>query len=114
MGGREDFLVVGAEQEYEQGLREAAGELGGVHLRGDDAAHGEAVGTLVSLFGRFLKDGVKGPAAVCAVINQLACRCTPFTTGHTRASLSAPIACRIDFIAYRHEGYCAYCESRSY
>ena len=52
--GGAKFLVAGPEQEDEQRLREAAGELGGVHLRGDDAPDGEAVGPLVRLFGRFL------------------------------------------------------------
>ena len=32
----EDLLVIGTEQEDEQGLRAASGELGSLHLRGDE------------------------------------------------------------------------------
>ncbi len=56
VGGREDVRMAGAEQEDEQGLRAAAGDGRGVHIRGDDTAHGEAVGPLVKLFRRFLDD----------------------------------------------------------
>ncbi|CAA9383328.1 MAG: Transposase, partial [uncultured Rubrobacteraceae bacterium] len=40
-----DLLVVGAEQEDEQGLREAVRQRGSVRLRGHDPADGEEVGT---------------------------------------------------------------------
>src|SRR5215207_424784 len=55
MGGREDVLVGRPEPQDEQGLRAAAGELRGVHIRGYDTAHGEAVSTLMRLFRRFLR-----------------------------------------------------------
>jgi hypothetical protein len=46
--------MVGAEQENEQGLRVAAGDGVNARLHGDDTTHGEAVGSLMRLFRRFL------------------------------------------------------------
>ena len=57
MGSGEDVFVGRSEQEDEQGLRTVARELGGVHLRGDDKAHGETIGPLMRLFRRFLIAG---------------------------------------------------------
>src|SRR5215212_6712054 len=56
MGSGEDVFVGRSEQEDEQGLRTVARELGGVHLRGDDKAHGETIGSLMRLFRRFLRN----------------------------------------------------------
>src|SRR5215212_885237 len=58
MGSGEDVFVGRSEQEDEQGLRTVARELGGVHLRGDDKAHGETIGPLMRLFRRFLTASV--------------------------------------------------------
>jgi transposase len=41
MGCGKDSLLTGTEQEDEQGLRASAGDLRGVHLRGDDAPYSE-------------------------------------------------------------------------
>jgi hypothetical protein len=48
-----DLFMVGPEQEDEQGLRKAAGERRGFHLRGDEPPHGEAFGSLMRLFRQF-------------------------------------------------------------
>src|SRR5918997_131526 len=48
-----DLFMVGTEQEDEQGLRAAAGERRGLHLRGDEPPDGEAFGSLMRLFRRF-------------------------------------------------------------
>jgi len=45
--------VVGTEQEAEQGLREAARELRGLHLHSDEPPYGQAFGPLMRLFGQF-------------------------------------------------------------
>jgi hypothetical protein len=42
------------EPQAEQGLREADGHQRGVRVRGDEPPNGEAVGSLVRLFRRFL------------------------------------------------------------
>ena len=55
MGGREDVLLARPEPQAEQGLRAAAGELGGVRIHCDDASDGEEVSPLVRLFRRFLR-----------------------------------------------------------
>src|SRR5829696_10526149 len=47
------------EQEDEQGLREAARELGSLHLRGYQPPDGEAIGPLMRLFGQF-PNGILG------------------------------------------------------
>ena len=39
---------------YEQGLGEIAGKLGGVRLRGHDAAYGEASGPWLRIIRQFL------------------------------------------------------------
>ena len=49
----EDILLALSEQEAEQRLREAAGELGGLYLRGDESPDGEAIGLLMRLFRQF-------------------------------------------------------------
>jgi hypothetical protein len=49
----EDLLVVGAQQEDEQRLRAASGELGSLHLRSDEPPYGEAFGTLMRVFRQF-------------------------------------------------------------
>jgi hypothetical protein len=54
VGGGEDLRVALSEPEDEQGLREVGGELGGLRLRRDDAAHGEQVGPFVRLSDGFL------------------------------------------------------------
>jgi hypothetical protein len=43
-----------AKPQDEQGLRESPADRGGVHVRGDDALDGEAVGPLMSLLRQFL------------------------------------------------------------
>jgi hypothetical protein len=48
-----NLLVVGPEQEAEQGLREATGERRSLHLHSDEPNYGQEIGTLVMLFGRF-------------------------------------------------------------
>jgi hypothetical protein len=53
VGGRKDLLLVGAEQEAEQRLREATRERRSLHLHSDEPPDGEEIGTLVSLFGQF-------------------------------------------------------------
>ena len=53
LGGGEDLLLVRTEQEDEQGLREAAGELGSLHLRGDEPSYGEEIGSLMRVFRQF-------------------------------------------------------------
>ena len=47
--------MLGTEQEAEHGLREATQELGGLHSHSDEPPHGEEIGTLVRLFGQFLR-----------------------------------------------------------
>src|SRR5918993_5379121 len=56
MGSGAHLLVVGAEQQDEQRLRKAVRNERSVHLRGDDTAGGEASGTQMRLFRRFLKN----------------------------------------------------------
>src|SRR5215203_6017423 len=53
MDRRTHLLMVGTEQEDEQGLREAARELGSFHLRGYEPPDGEAIGPLMRLFRQF-------------------------------------------------------------
>ena len=55
MGGGKDLLLALSEQEDEQGLREAGGELGGLRIRGDDALDGEASGTCLRIIRQFLE-----------------------------------------------------------
>src|SRR5215217_931632 len=55
VGGGAHLLLVRAEQEDEQGLREALRERGGVRLRGNDTAHGEAIGTWLRISKQFRK-----------------------------------------------------------
>ena len=54
MGSGKDLRLVGAEQEDEQGLREASGQLGSLHLRGDEPPDGEAIDPLMRVFRQFL------------------------------------------------------------
>src|SRR5215216_873823 len=61
VGGGAHLLLVRAEQEDEQGLREALRERGGVRLRGNDTAHGEAIGTWLRISKQFLRDCLKIP-----------------------------------------------------
>ncbi len=49
------LLLVKPGPAHEQGLREGARDGRSVHVRGDDALDGEAVGPLMSLFRRFLR-----------------------------------------------------------
>src|SRR5215217_5354333 len=56
VGGGAHLLLVRAEQEDEQGLREALRERGGVRLRGNDTAHGEAIGTWLRISKQFLRN----------------------------------------------------------
>src|SRR5688500_806919 len=46
--------LVGTEQEAEQRLRAAAGELRSLHLCGHESPDGEKIGSLMRLFGQFL------------------------------------------------------------
>ena len=48
-----DLLVVGTKQEDEQGLREAAGERGSLHLRCHEPPDGEEIGPFMRLFRQF-------------------------------------------------------------
>ncbi len=55
MGGGADVLVDRLEPQDEHGLRAFARDKRGVHLLfGDDTTDGEAIGSLMRLFGRFL------------------------------------------------------------
>src|SRR5215208_8532234 len=54
-----DLLLAGAEQEAEQGLREAAGDRRNPDLRCYESSDGEALGSLMRLFRLFL-DGDLG------------------------------------------------------
>ena len=56
VGSGEDIFLVGTEQEDEQRLREAAGERGSLHLRGDEPPDGEAIGSLMRLFRQFQRE----------------------------------------------------------
>src|SRR5215203_6215639 len=53
MGRGEDLRLALPEQEDEQRLRAAAGERGGLHLRGDEPPDGEEIGTLMRVFRQF-------------------------------------------------------------
>ena len=53
VGGGADLLVVGAEQEDEQRLREAVRQRGSVRLRGDDPFDGEASSPWLRIFKKF-------------------------------------------------------------
>ena len=55
MGGGADLLVDRSKQEDEQGLREAVRQRGGVRLRRNDTAYGEAIGTWLRIFKQFRK-----------------------------------------------------------
>src|SRR5215218_2465173 len=55
VGGRAHLLLVRAEQEDEQGLREALRQRGSFRLRGNDTAHGEAIGTWLRISKQFRK-----------------------------------------------------------
>src|SRR5215216_4549721 len=56
VGGRAHLLLVRAEQEDEQGLREALRQRGSFRLRGNDTAHGEAIGTWLRISKQFLRN----------------------------------------------------------
>ena len=60
MGSRENIFMNRPEQEDEQGLREAAGELGSDHLRGHEPPDGEEIGPLMRVFRQFLETVRKG------------------------------------------------------
>src|SRR5829696_10280735 len=62
MGRGEDLRLALPEQEDEQRLRAAAGERGGLHLRGDEPPDGEEIGTLMRVFRQF-PNGVLGSSA---------------------------------------------------
>jgi hypothetical protein len=53
VGGGKDLLMAGAEQEDEQGLREALRERGGVRLRRNDTAHGKEAGPYLRISKQF-------------------------------------------------------------
>jgi len=55
MGGGAHLLLVGAEQEDEQGLREAVRKRGGVHLRRDDPFDGKAPSPWLRISKQFQK-----------------------------------------------------------
>ena len=57
MGGRAHLLVALSESQDEQRLREVVHHWGGVHLCSDESIDGEALGSLMRLFGRFLTAG---------------------------------------------------------
>ena len=61
MGSAENTLMVGAEQEDEQRPRAAAGELGSVHLGGDEPPDGEEIGPFMRVFRQFLNGGLGSP-----------------------------------------------------
>src|SRR5215212_9366627 len=67
VGGRAHIFVVGTEQTDEQGLRKASRDERGVCLRGDESLDGEALGSLVRLFRRFLH-GVLGNSSANFVL----------------------------------------------
>jgi hypothetical protein len=54
-------LLALSEQEAEQGLREAAGELGSLHLRSDESPDGDAIGPFMRLFRQFQETVRKVP-----------------------------------------------------
>ncbi len=54
VGGGENVLMDRPEPPDEQGLREADGHQRGVRLRGYESLDGEAIGSFVRLFRRFL------------------------------------------------------------
>ena len=56
MGSGENILMVGAEQEDEQRLRASAGELGSLHLRGDEPLDGKEIGPLMRVFRQFQRE----------------------------------------------------------
>src|SRR5215211_1963405 len=56
MGGGAHLLLVGAEQEDEQGLREAVRKRGGVHLRRDDPFDGKAPSPWLRISKQFLRN----------------------------------------------------------
>jgi transposase len=53
VGGGEDLLLVGPEQEAEQGLRASSEDRGSSHLRGDEPSYGEALGPQMRVFRQF-------------------------------------------------------------
>src|SRR5215210_9470291 len=55
VGGGEDLLVAGPEQEDEQGLREAVRQRGSVRLRGHDTFDGEEVSPCLRISKQFRK-----------------------------------------------------------
>src|SRR5829696_187812 len=55
VGGGEDLLLALSEQEDEQGLREAVRQRGGVRVRRDDKAYGEAPGPCLRISKQFRK-----------------------------------------------------------
>src|SRR5215212_9793278 len=55
MGGGAHLLLAGAEQEDEQGLREAVRKRGGVHLRRDDPFDGKAPSPWLRISKQFQK-----------------------------------------------------------
>src|SRR5215204_6177218 len=59
VGGGEDLLLALSEQEDEQGLREAVRQRGGVRVRRDDKAYGEAPGPCLRISKQFLRDCLK-------------------------------------------------------
>jgi hypothetical protein len=54
VGGRANLLLVGPEQEDEQGLREAMRQCRSVRLRSHDSADGEAPGPCLRISRQFL------------------------------------------------------------
>src|SRR5215210_549375 len=59
MGSGGHLLVVGAEPQDEQRLRKAVRNERSVHPRGDDTSDGEALSSLMRLFGQFLYESVQ-------------------------------------------------------
>jgi hypothetical protein len=56
VGGGAYLLLAGPKPTNEQGLQKAVRERGGVRLRGDDTADGEAVGPCLKLSRQFLEE----------------------------------------------------------
>jgi hypothetical protein len=54
VGGRANLLLVGPEQEDEQGLREAMRQCRSIRLRSHDSADGEAFGMYLRISRQFL------------------------------------------------------------
>ena len=56
LGSRAHLLVAFSEPQDEQGLREVVRHWGGVHLCSNESFDGEALSSLMRLFGRFLEE----------------------------------------------------------